>query len=234
MRVLSLLSAIVFAAGCAPTAPKVSQPTLTTINLERPTVVLAPGYEHAKVIDGVAVTVTPTPFEEVEFVRRQVTEKQSIIVMNDMKNWEITDTPGFVFRPDNLQFAIKMTNNLGHVLRLAGIVVKVTADGQPLSASGLEEMERIVLVPGQSWAGTLQGPPTGAMPKNANLVFSIYDVVTAVDAANNATKRANFEWVFTYNTEATTKQAEIKKYEKKMTTIDAQAFSKGGTLLPAR
>ena len=58
-------------------------------------------------------------------------------------------------------------------------------------------------------------------------MFSIYDVVTEVDEANNPTKRTNFEWVFTYATESLTKDIEITRYEQNMTREQAAEFVKG-------
>ena len=227
MRVLVGVVGLGFVIGCASTAPKVKESIHETATLEKPTITLASGYEYAKTVDGVSIVVTPTPFEELELTKRVMQEKPSLFLVNDLVKWNITDTPVYVCRPTNLEFAVKVTNNLDHVLRLAGSVVTVSVDGKPYPASGIEDMERIVLVPGQSWDGVLNGPQCNAMPKNANLVFSVYDVVTAVDKANNPTQRTNFEWVFTYSTEMLEKDIEIKHYEQNMTREQAVEFVKG-------
>ena len=227
MRVLLVIVSLGLVMGCAGTAPKMKESVHQTATLEKPAVTLAPGYEYTKTVDGVSIVVTPTPFEELELTKRVMLEKPSVFLVNNLVKWDITDTPVYVCRPTNLEFAVKVTNNLNHVLRLAGSVVTVSVDGKPFPASGVEDMERIVLVPGQSWEGVLNGPQCNAMPKNANLVFSVYDVVTAVDEANNPTQRTNFEWVFTYSTEMLEKEIEVKRYEQNMTREQAAEFVKG-------
>jgi hypothetical protein len=227
MRVLLATVSLGFVLGCAGTAPKMKESVHQTASLEKPAVTLASGYQFAKTVDGVMISVTPTPFEELQLVKREMQEKPSTFLINDLVKWEITDTPVYVCRPTFLEFSVKVTNNLDHVLRLAGAVVTVSVDGKPFPASGVEDMERIVLVPGQSWEGVLNGPQCGVLPDDANLVFSVYDVVTAVDAANNPTKRTNFEWVFTYATESLTKDIEVKRYEQNMTREQAAEFVKG-------
>lgn len=234
MRVLLVIASLGFVLGCASTTPKMKESVHQTVSLEMPAISLATGYEYAKVTDGVSISVTPVPFEEFQMVKREMKEKPSMFMVNNLVKWKITDTPVYFCRPDHLAFVVKVTNNLDHVLRLAGAVVTVSVDGKPYPTSGVEDMERIVLVPGQSWEDELTGPHCNAMPKNTNLVFSIYDVITAVDNANNPTKRTNFEWIYTYSTEILEKDIEIKHYEQNMTREAAVEFVKGDNIFVPR
>jgi hypothetical protein len=220
--------------GCAGTgggSAKPVLPTTTTVQVTKPVIQAASGTEYSKVVDGVSITVTPTAFNERELVRRTMQEKPSMITMNDQVTWKVTDTPVVVYEPQGVELTLKITNSLDHVLRLAGSVVTLNVDAKPQSTAGLDELSRVVLIPNQSWEGKLVGPANSMLPDQCAVVFSIYDVVTAVDAANNPTKRTNFEWVFAYTKTREGRQMAVKTYEKKMTRSEALEFGRGGSLV---
>jgi len=225
--VISLLLGI---CGCAGTAPVMKEAQELTIDLRRPTIAIAPGSEYTRVADGVSITISPTEFADATLVRRSMLEKSSFFIVNDLVTWEITDTPVIVHDPLNLEFTIQIQNNLDHVLRFVETVVAVSIDGKPYPAHGVEDLQRTILVPNQGWEGMVTGPERGYMPDDCNIVFSIYDVVTEVDEANNPTKRTNFEWIFTYNTVAEQRVVEVKRYEQKMTRAQAAAFAQGSNV----
>jgi hypothetical protein len=45
---------------------------------------------------------------------------------------------------------------------------------------------------------TIYGPTLDAVPDNSTIGIFLYDVVTATDAAGNATEKQNYEWYFSY------------------------------------
>lgn len=219
---LGLLLLLVW--GCAGTGPVVKEVNEVVLDLEKPSIEIAPNYEFLSVSDGVSISVVPTEFGDVTLIRREIQEKSSIFNINDLITWEITDTPFIVYRPATLDFDITIQNNLDHVLRFKDAVMTIAIDGKPFSAPNVTELQQMVLVPDQSWEGKITGPERDLVPEECNIVFSIYDVVTAVDAANNPTKRTNFEWVFTYSTEKERRAVEVKRYQQKMTREQAAAF----------
>ena len=234
MRQYLVLALILGSCGCAGTgggSSKPALPTTTTVQVTKPAIQAATGTEYTRVVDGVSITVTPTAFSERELVRRTMQEKPSMITMNDQSTWKVTDTPVIVYEPQGLELTLKITNNLDHVLRLAGSVVTLNVDAKPQPTAGLDELGRVVLIPNQSWEGKLVGPASSTMPDQCAVVFSIYDVVTAVDAANNPTKRTNFEWIFAYTKTREGREMAVKTYEKKMTRTEALEFGRGGNLM---
>ena len=234
MRPYLALGLILSLCGCASTGGGSAKPmaaTTTTLQVTKPAIQAASGSEYTKVVDGVSITVTPTAFNERELVRRTMQEKPSMITMNDQITWKVTDTPVVAYEPQGIELTLKITNNLDHVLHLAGSVVTLNVDAKPQSTSGLDEFSRVVLIPNQSWEGKLVGPACSMLPDQCAVDFSIYDVVTAVDAANNPTKRTNFEWVFAYTKVQEERQMEVKTYEKKMTRAEALEFGRGGNLV---
>jgi len=198
---------------------------MTTI--KKPSLKVAPGSEFVQEADGVAITLTPTDFSTRQIVNRTLEEKQSVFTVNDQYTYKVTDTPVIFYEPLTIGFTLEVVNNLDHVLRFKDCVMTLSVDGKPHRLREATELLETVLVPQQSWEGQLTGPEWPTMPKSCNLVFSIYDVVTDVDAANNPTKRTNFEWVFSYELKRLNQQVQIKRYEKKMTREQAAVFAKG-------
>ena len=197
------------------------------MELQKPTLTLAPNYQYENEVDGVVVTLTPVEFEEKEYFQRTIEEKPSLITVGGVHTYDVTETPVYQYEPKNVNLKLSITNRLSHVLRMKDCVVSFTVDGKPYAGLDVEELTSSVLVPNQSWEGQIYGPSCAELKTPCNMVFSIYDVVTAVDAANNPTKRTNFEWVFTYDVENVQKEAQIKHYEKKMTREQAAAFLRG-------
>jgi hypothetical protein len=218
---------VILLSSCATTPPKPEVPATTTVELKKPTLTLAPNYQYEREVDGVLITLTPVEFSEKEYVQREIEEKPSILTVGGVYTYDVVEKPVFQYEPENLNFKLSLTNRLDHVLRMKDCVVSFTIDGKPYAGLDVDELTGSVLVPNQSYEGEVDGPAYAELKNPCNIVFSIYDVVTQVDAANNPTKRTNFEWVLTYNVNNVQKEAQIKHYEKKMTREQAAAFLKG-------
>ncbi len=56
---------------------------------------------------------------------------------------------------------------------------------------------------------TIVGPPVGSIPSPCTIGIFLYDVVTKMDQAGNITDKQNYEWYFSYQTQAVDRQTEI-------------------------
>ncbi len=170
------------------------------------------GYSWEQTKDGVTIKLVPVPFEWHVVYHKTVREKPkglfSVSVGNGVK-YVITDDPaGYLFKPDSLTFQLHVTNHMTHVLRFAGSLVSFVADGKslPLNTRTQDDLLKAVILPQGSLDLIIMGPPclpqlSGDTTKSVlvtakTITFSLYDVTTEVDAANNPTKKATFEWIF--------------------------------------
>lgn len=145
---------------------------------------------------------------------------------NPSTKYSITEEPiAYRFKPESLSFQLHITNQMNHVLRFGGSVLSFTADGKslPVNTVSQEEFLKALILPQSSIDLTIVGPQVNsAMPSGAEIMslkflremndtaksflvsaktitFAIYDVPIEVDAANNPTKKATFEWIFANN-----------------------------------
>jgi hypothetical protein len=220
---LILVLATALGVGCAGVKQQ-PQAMTRTVTAEQPVLAPAPGYSYTKTIDGVEITLAPTAFEERRLVRRDLEQKAQLVTFGGVKRWIVTELPLIRYEPSTITLGLKVTNRLDHVLRFGGTVVRFDVDGKPEDATGIETLQKAVLIPNQSWEGEIQGPAWESLGSPTNLVFSIFDVVTAVDAANNPTKRTNFEWILSFEKKPLSVTMEARAYEKDMTEADAANF----------
>jgi len=113
---------------------------------------------------------------------------------------EVTKTPTFAVKPDRLKVTIKLVNQLPHVFRGSGSVVQFTVAGKTWASKQEDyaEFTNIIIPPRGEQQIEIYGPPTDALPAQANIGLFISDVVTKTDNAGNPTDRQHFEWYYNY------------------------------------
>ncbi len=176
-----------------------------------------PGFPWEQTKDGVTIKLVPVPFEPYVVYGKSLVEKPKGMLSisgGTALKYLVTDEPlCYGFNPDDLSFQLHITNHMTHVLRFAGCVVSFTADGKslPLNTQTQDELVKSIILPQGTFDLVIKGPrisptnpgdTTSILDNTKTIMFSIYDVTTEVDAANNPTKKATFEWIFANNPKA--------------------------------
>lgn len=220
----------------------------------KPEVSLEPAAESPSVqeIGGVRVELVRLPFEirSMYFVNVQERESgwESVtgIRMGTASPVWIGVLPFYNISPQNLRFKVRITNHLGRVLRLQGVALQFVKDGETLSIENVEnDLNKVMILPENTWEGTLNGPTLDAfglkvfdaraatagglleaaeVRSEGVLLMGLYDVVTAMDNASNATTRSNFEWIFGYKASAVPEDAEAIKWKGRLTPEQVEKF----------
>jgi hypothetical protein len=153
--------------------------------------------------------------------------------------------PYYEVQPGNLQFKVRITNHLGKVLRLQGVALQFTKDGEGVPTDNVQnELNKVMILPEKSWEGTLHGPtlelfglkkqvvakgdPTSQpefASKEGTLLLGLYDVVTQLDQASNPVTRSNFEWIFGYKTSYVVEDATAQKIKGRLTEEQAKQIA---------
>ena len=133
--------------------------------------------------------------------------------------FELVETPRYVLDPPNMMLVIKITNQLGHTLRMSESVLTLNVSGQlvRLAKSDYAEFSEAIIPRGQEQEVPVKGPGWDTLPDSGTLRIAIDDVVVAVDESNRATKREHFEWIVTYHKESTTTTDEVRRRFKSQT-----------------
>jgi len=226
VKVLGLLLtgiiAIALISGCATTgAPKAPKPAeKVSLSGTVPTLEPVEGYPWEQTKDAVTIKLTPVPFEHKVVYQRSLKEIFELIKVGGQTKYEITERPDhLVIRPDNLKLQLHVANNLNHVLRFQGAVLSLSVDGKglPIDSKTQDELLRAVLTPYTSLDVTLLGPSRQSLKNASTITFAIYDIITAVDAANNPTKRTTFEWIFSVRPKNVSGEYEVRTRQERMT-----------------
>lgn len=202
--------------SCATTGKqKESKPApQTTVSGTVPVLEPVTGYDWEQTKDAVTIKLTPVPFDHKVAYGRSLKEIVEIIGPNDgRKPYKLTETPDhLVIQPDILLLKLHIVNNLSHVLRFHGAVISCNIDGKslPVDETTQNELLRAVMTPYASLDVSIKGPAAQSIEKAATFTFSIYDVITEVDAANNPTKRTTFEWIFSIRPQQIEESREVR------------------------
>jgi hypothetical protein len=116
--------------------------------------------------------------------------------------------------PPQMGFTLTIVNQLARVFRSAGSVISLNINGQDVAfdQSGIREFLDVMVLPGGRTQVTVWGPPLESLPDTGTIGLLLYDVVLAVDAAGNTTKKQNYDWFFTYSLE-TVSETEPVRFE---------------------
>ncbi len=223
------------------TATKILKPSVT---LE-----LADAATSAQEIGGVRVELSRIPIETRPMVNVRVLPRESqweswtgLRVGTAAPVW-ITAVPYYEVSPEDLQFKVRITNHLGKVLRLQGVALQFTMDGNSLPTDYAQnELNKVIILPEKSWEGTLRGPSMESFglkkhvggqdqpaepgfTKEGVLLVGLYDVVTEVDQASNPVKRTNFEWIFAYTAAMLAEDGEAIAWKARLMPEQAQQIA---------
>jgi hypothetical protein len=229
--VFSTLAFIGLVAGCAATSKSSAPKPVENVTLTATVPALEPleGYPWEQTKDAVTVTLTPEPFIHKIMYERSLVEKFEMIKVNQSTKYEVTERPhAIVVKPDRLFLHLHAVNNLSHVLRFHGCVISLQADGKnlPVDPQTVEEFTKAVLTPYASFDATLNGPETKQLAGVNTITFAIYDVITAVDAANNPTKRTTFEWIFSVRPQNVRDALPVKVREERLSPLQVGKLEK--------
>lgn len=235
------LLALVLAVGEAG-AGKKKEPVSESVFLSGrlPVLDTVPGYPWQQTQGGVTIKLVPVPFEENVAYYKTVREKPKglfSIGTGNAVTYLVTEEPKtYLFKPDSLTFQLHITNQMNHVLRFSGSILSFTADGKslPVNTRTQDELLKAIILPQGSLDITLMGPQVNndrvmdtmktLLDTAKTITFAIYDVAIEVDAANNPTKRATFEWIFANKPKTISGTFEKTTTEQKLLPADAAAM----------
>lgn len=240
MKRLVIVIIAVFAGIVLLGGKKSAAPELVTLNASMPVLDTVPGFAWEQVREGVSISLIPVPLTPHIIYHKTLAEKPKGLFSLSTGNavtYIVTDAPVcYLFKPDSLSFQLHITNRLNHVLRFAGCLVSFTVDGKslPVNTRTQDELLRAVILPQGSLDLTIMGPPVnpnrvGDTTKTVldgakTISVAIYDVTIEVDAANNPTKRATFEWIFANNPQVLSTTLPKVLNEAKITPADAAKY----------
>lgn len=199
------------------------------VEVEVPTLKLepAPDYPPIKEMGGVRIELIPVPAEtkKMKLVTLEARTGAADFLTTNMKSVWVWETPVYEILPEDLQFQVRITNHVGKILRFQGVALTFSVNGKNVPTDyAKNDIGSAMLTPNASWEGILHGPPADALQQSGMLLVGIYDVITEVDAANNPTKRTNFEWVYSYNLTKTKQQDQKTRTKGSVTAQQAAAL----------
>lgn len=230
MRILSQLVfsgfVLICLLGCQPPSGNDEESQAAILKTTKPTFEAVEGYPWEQTKENVTITIAPEPVEVTCVYQRSLKKKFKLIKVNDngTDEYNITDKPvRLELSPNRLKLNLSVTNNLSHVLRFHGAVPTLNVDGKnlPIDEETKNELLRAVLTPYTNLDLTIDCIRLSALENAKTVTFAIYDVITAVDAANNPTKRTTFEWIFSVKPVAVEKSFAARKSKNRYTPDQA-------------
>ena len=178
--------------------PTVPVPTLTPVNGTSPT----------QDRGGLTVSVVPAPYtlvqqdvvtlDQVGEATRTTYPDGAVAVQTPVRTMRRTRTPTAVPTPDRVAFTVTIVNRLPHVFRGQGMLAQFVTGGQPAAAGDAGELTAAVVPPGGQQQVMVYGPPLSSIAVGTTVGLTLYDMVTATDAAGNATERQTMTWSYAY------------------------------------
>ncbi len=226
-----LLLAVLLVLSCASAKKPKEQgpPKLVTLSGVVPTLEPAEGYAYDLTKEAVTINLTVEEFIHKPVYERSLEEQFELVRVNSEKKYKVTETPHhLMISPDNLTMTLHVVNGLNHVLRLNGSVLSLKIDGKSVAIDNttVNEFTRAVLTPYEDMDVTLTGPEVEAITNASTVIFSIYDVITAVDEANNPVKRTNFEWVFSVRPQKVSEELPVNVKEQRLSLAQVNSLKK--------
>jgi hypothetical protein len=200
---------------------KPPQPTVVKLSVAVPS--LAPLQEtpQSQTKGGLRITLAPETFNATESwsVQSRQVPPPGFIVFQPSPTAvyvEKTSTPSLNVTPDGLVFHLHLSNQLPRVFRGSGIAVQFNVAGKLVATdtSGYGDLVNLILPPRSEQEVTILGPKISVIPSPCTVGVSLYDVVTGMDQAGNITEKQNFEWFFSYQTQATEKEFSVPPPER--------------------
>ncbi|MGP8321421.1 MAG: hypothetical protein ACT6FE_03735 [Methanosarcinaceae archaeon] len=220
--------------GCMPSSPSEEISENITLSIINPTLEPVEGYPWEQTKENVTITIAPEPVDATCVYQRSIKKKSKLFKINDdgTDEYDVKDKPiRLDLNPDRLILKLNVTNNISHVLRFHGAVPTLTVDGKnlPIDEKTKNELLRAVLTPHTTLDLKIDCIKLSALENASTVIFAIYDVITAVDAANNPTKRTTFEWIFSVRSVNVEKSFAVRTSKNRYTP--AQATKVGGSFV---
>ena len=226
--VLITIGPVLTLSGCAglmETEP--APPQTTTVSYNMPSMVNAEPDKQLQKKSGLMMSATPNTFNAEKKTNAKYREASSFLVdISDGKYpYEKKLIPYYEIVPKNISFKVKVTNQMTHILKLAGAVVTLNVGGKMinLDKSAYQSFLDGIILPSQEAEFNILGPSIETLTSPSTIGLTIYDIVTQTDAAGNATERATFEWYFQYKTEQMSKQEPITIEKVRMTREEGKS-----------
>lgn len=165
--------------------------------------------------------ITPEVKREIKTVREnenhqyETRDANNRIITEAYTTFDLIETPYYVLKPEEMKFSIKITNQLGHTLKLAESVFTLTLAGKlvHLEKDCYREFTNAIIPRGQEDEIKIDGPLWADLPKTGTLRIALDDIAVEVDDANKATKREHFEWIISFQNKSNSSNEEIhRKY----------------------
>ena len=215
--------------ACSPTETAEEAPRNFTVTCTKPVLEPQEGYPFSQTRDNVTIALSQEPINHRLVYERELKQVFELFKNSEGNKYKVSERPHhFNLEPDNLRLKLDVTNNLSHVLRFNGAVLTMAVDGKnvPISERTQNELLQAVMTPYTTMTVPVEGPALEHCMGASTLQLSIYDVITEVDAANNPTKRTNFEWIFALRPESVSETHLMRTREERMTEIQASRYAK--------
>jgi hypothetical protein len=195
-----------------------AEPTSVKTSALVPSLAVSAETPENQIKGGLRITVSPEPFKTVESwstKQRGVPPPSKfgfvVVPAPNAVYMERTKVPGLVVAPDHLVFHVHLNNEMPRVFRGSGIAVQFNVAGKLVSvdSSRYGDLLNIILSPGNEQELTILGPDISSITAPTTIGLFFFDVVTNMDQAGNVAEKQNFEWYFTYQTQAVEKEFSV-------------------------
>jgi hypothetical protein len=192
------------------------QPTIVKLNAEVPSLAALEDTPQSQTKGGLRITLAPETYEAKESwtVQSQQIAPHGWLVVQPSPNAvyvQQTKVPSLTVSPDHLVFHMHLNNQMPHVFRGSGIAVQFNVAGKVVSAdaSGYGDLTNIILPPRSEQEVAIVGPEISTIKSPCTVGVFLFDVVTNIDQAGNVTAKQNYEWYFSYQTQAVEKEFSV-------------------------
>jgi len=190
-------------------------PTTVTLSADVPSLAAIEETAQTQVKGDVRITVSQDTYGVEESIRTEVRQiappSKFGLVLSPCENGvyvEKTQIPELHVTPDHLMFHVHINNQMSRVFNGKGLVVEFNVANKVVSVdpSGYGDLVHVIISPRGEQDITIVGPEINQIPAPSTVGLSLYDVVTKTDQAGNVVEKQNYEWYFSYKTQATQKQ----------------------------
>jgi len=195
------------------------QPTIVTLTAAVPSLAAVAGSDQSQSKGGLRITTETETYvanASETPMNRNVPPPTFLGVMvampsPDAQYVETTYQPALTVSPDHLTFNIHISNEMSHVFRGSGIVVQFNVAGKLVTVdpSGYGDLVNVIIPPRGEQQVAIVGPDISSISSPCTIGLFLYDVVTNTDQAGNVTDKQNFEWYFSYQTQAVEKELSV-------------------------
>jgi hypothetical protein len=197
---------------------EVPQPTIVKLSTPVPSLTGLSGTEQSQTKGGLRITTQTETYKAIDSMmpmQREVPPPQFLGVVAmpspDAKYVELTYQPALAVSPERLNFHVHISNGMSRVFRGSGIAVQFNVAGKIVTVdpSGYGDLVNVIIPPRGEQEVVIVGPEISSITAPCTIGLFLYDVVTNTDQAGNVTEKQNFEWYFSYQTQAVEKEFSV-------------------------